>query len=81
MHFNEPQYLITKYNTMYKNQTIWPYHNENTQICNISVHVRSSYFPMTISQKTYNTSNKMKCPKCERINPPSHWQNMKVIGI
>ena len=44
---------------MYKNQTIWPYHNKNTQICNTSVHVRSNYFPMTMSQKTYNTSNKI----------------------
>ena len=27
----------------------------------------SSYFPMTMSQNTCNTSNKMKCPKSERI--------------
>ena len=55
---------------MYKNQTICSYH-KNAQICNISVHVISSYFPMTMSQNTYNTSNKMKCPKCERIKPLS----------
>ena len=81
MHFNETQDLITKYNnTIYKNQTIWPYHNKNAQICNISVHIISSYFPMTMSQNTSNTSNK-KCPKCERIKPLSHWLKMKVIGI
>ena len=51
---------------MYKNQTIWPYHKK-AQICNISVHVIRSYFPMTMNQNTYNTSNEMKCPKCERI--------------
>ena len=45
---------------MYTNQTIWPYH-KNAQICNISVHLISSYFPMTMSQNTYNTSNKKQC--------------------
>ena len=81
MHFNETQNLTTKYNTMFKNQTIWPYHNKNAQICNISVHVISSYFPMTMSQNTYNTSNKIKCPKCERIKPLPHWLKMTVIEI
>ena len=66
---------------MYTNRTIWPYYNKNTQICNISVLVMSSYFPMTMSQNTCNTSNKMKCPKSERIKPLSHWLKIKVIGI
>ena len=64
--FNETQNLITKYDIMFKNQTIWPYHKK-AQICNISVQVIRSYFPMTMNQNTYNTSNEMKCPKCERI--------------
>ena len=66
---------------MYINRTIWPYHNKNTKICNISVHVMSSYFPMKMSQNTYNNINKIRCPKCERIKPLSHWLKMKVIGI